>query len=83
MSSDRPVVYSTPSSTARPFNYLAVMEVTTMSIRWQRLLLQSCLWLLAEVVLTSIGMDDIADYGEYHFASRDIVVSQLVDLQTT
>ncbi|MGD1941003.1 MAG: hypothetical protein ACFB0G_06795 [Leptolyngbyaceae cyanobacterium] len=54
-----------------------------MSIRWQRLLLQSCLWLLAEVVLTSIGMDDIADYGEYHFASRGIVVSRLVDLPTT
>lgn len=41
-----------------------------MDIRWKQLVLSATLWMMAEVVLTSIGMDDLADYGEYHFSYK-------------
>ncbi|MEM6716891.1 MAG: hypothetical protein AAF827_19290 [Cyanobacteria bacterium P01_D01_bin.6] len=36
------------------------------------------LWLSAEVILTSIGLDDLADYGEYHVTSKQAAIAQLV-----
>lgn len=50
-----------------------------MRVRWKRLLLQSILWLSAEVILTSIGMDDLADYGEYHITSKLATVAQQIN----
>ncbi|MEM0980853.1 MAG: hypothetical protein AAGH78_11340 [Cyanobacteria bacterium P01_H01_bin.58] len=41
-----------------------------MNIRWKRLLQQLAVWLTAEIILTLMGMDDLADYSEYHFAAR-------------
>ncbi|MEM1279458.1 MAG: hypothetical protein AAGG53_05400 [Cyanobacteria bacterium P01_H01_bin.152] len=49
-----------------------------MQVRWKRFLLQSALWLSAEVILTSIGLDDLADYGEYHVTSKQAAIAQLV-----
>lgn len=54
------------------------VEVTTMQVRWKRLLLQSTVWLFAEVILTCIGFDDIADYGEYHITSKQAAIAQLM-----
>jgi len=48
-----------------------------MQVRWKRLFLQSLLWLSAEVILTSIGLDDLADYGEFHAASKQAAIAQL------
>ncbi len=48
-----------------------------MQVRWKRLLLQSALWLSAEVILTAIGLDDLADYGEYHVNSKQAEIVQL------
>lgn len=52
-----------------------------MQVRWKRLLLQSLLWLAAEVILTSIGLDDLADYGEYHVTSKHAAIAQLVNAE--
>lgn len=34
------------------------------------------LWLLAEVFLTTLGLDDLADYGEYIFKVKNPLPSQ-------
>jgi hypothetical protein len=49
-----------------------------MTVRWKRLLIQSVLWLSAEVILTSIGLDDLADYGEYHLTSKHGAIAQMI-----
>lgn len=36
----------------------------TMS-RWQRFLIHGSIWLTAEVVLSLIGLDHLADYSEF------------------
>lgn len=51
-----------------------------MSVRWKRLLCQSAVWLASEIILTPIGMDDLADYGEYHLASKDSAIVQLLNI---
>jgi hypothetical protein len=38
--------------------------------------LRSCIWLFTEIVLTAIGTDDIADYGEYIFKMKNLLGSQ-------
>ena len=49
-----------------------------MPVRWKRLFLESMVWLAAEIILTSIGLDDLADYSEYHITSKQGAISQLV-----
>lgn len=48
-------------------------------VRWKRLFFQTTMWLLAEVCLTCIGIDDLADYSEFHFIYRDDVITRLKD----
>ncbi len=33
--------------------------------RWQRFLMNGTVWLTAEIVLGLIGLDHLADYGEF------------------
>jgi len=33
--------------------------------RWQRFLMNGTIWLTAEVVLGAMGLDSLADYGEF------------------
>ncbi len=40
-----------------------------MEVRWSTLILKISVWFCAEVTLTALGLDDLADYGE--FMSRD------------
>lgn len=42
----------------------------------QTVVMRIAVWLLAEVVLTAIGTDDIADYGEYVFNDKNLLPSQ-------
>lgn len=42
----------------------------------QSIVLRIAVWVLAEVVLTAIGTDDIADYGEYVFKVRGLLTAQ-------
>ncbi|MBF2079012.1 MAG: hypothetical protein IGR76_10955 [Synechococcales cyanobacterium T60_A2020_003] len=46
----------------------------------QSLVWKVAIWLLAEVLLTSVGLDDLADYGEYTFKMRDLLPSQRISL---
>lgn len=36
-----------------------------METRWGNLIIKITIWLAAEVFLTAIGIDDIADYSEF------------------
>lgn len=42
-----------------------------MQVKWKKLLIKTALWLLAEIWLNFLGMDDIADYSEFVF-ERDL-----------
>ncbi len=42
----------------------------------QSVVTRMAVWLLAEVVLTALGTDDIADYGEYVFKAKSLLPSQ-------
>ncbi|HEY9696488.1 MAG TPA: hypothetical protein V6D10_04460 [Trichocoleus sp.] len=41
--------------------------------KWQARLIKITIWIAAEILLTVIGIDDLADYGEYVF-ERDVIV---------
>ena len=38
-----------------------------MEIRWKTLLTKTLIWLAAEIILNSIGLDTLADYSEFVF----------------
>ena len=40
-----------------------------MEIRWKRLLTKALIWLAAEIVFNTIGLDTLADYSEFVFES--------------
>ncbi|QUY45414.1 hypothetical protein [Acaryochloris marina] len=44
-----------------------------MTVRWHQLLVSLSLWLLAELVLNLVGIDDLVDYSEYLFERHAIV----------
>jgi hypothetical protein len=44
------------------------------------LFLKATIWLFTEVVLTSMGLDDLADYGEFIFKVREPLPSQFSTL---
>ncbi len=48
-------------------------------VRWKKLFLQTTMWLVAEVFLTCIGIDDLADYSEFHFIYRDDAIARTED----
>lgn len=37
---------------------------------WKPLITKIVMWLAAELILTSLGMDTLADYGEFVFDAR-------------
>ena len=45
-------------------------------VYWKKLFLQTTMWLVAEVFLTCIGIDDLADYSEFHFTCRDEAIAR-------
>ncbi|MGB5633824.1 MAG: hypothetical protein WBM44_07410 [Waterburya sp.] len=36
-----------------------------MEIKWNKLIAKIIIWLAAEILLTFLGLDDIADYSEF------------------
>ena len=42
-------------------------------IKWNKLITSFIIWLMAEIVLTSLGLDDLADYSEFVY-ERPILV---------
>ena len=49
-----------------------------MHVRWKTLMAQTFFWLMAEIVLGLMGLDDLADYGEYRFSSTKVISSAYV-----
>ena len=41
-----------------------------MKVRWTELFLRTVVWVSAEVALTLLGIDDLADYSEFVFQNR-------------
>ncbi|PIG94851.1 hypothetical protein CSQ79_04900 [Gloeocapsopsis sp. IPPAS B-1203] len=48
-----------------------------MKILWKNLLIKTVLWLVVEVILTLLGLDNIADYSEFVFGQDDSTTSYI------
>ncbi len=46
-----------------------------MKIRWKILILKTIIWLVAEIVLNFLGLDNLADDSEFIFEKNVIVFS--------
>ena len=51
-----------------------------MKIQWSKLLLKTVVWLGAELTLTCLGLDDLADYCEFIFQDRRDVLAHVVSI---
>lgn len=40
--------------------------------RWQRFYIHGSIWLITEVVLSLMGLDDLADYSEFFASARNL-----------
>ncbi|MGK7944923.1 MAG: hypothetical protein AB4058_10690 [Microcystaceae cyanobacterium] len=45
-------------------------------LNWKKLLFTLTLWLMAEIVFTALGIDNIADYGEF-VLNRSLISSSM------
>ena len=44
-----------------------------MKIHWKKLLVRTTVWLVTEICLNFLGIDDLADYSDFIF-ERNIIV---------
>ncbi|MDJ0576530.1 MAG: hypothetical protein QNJ65_15355 [Xenococcaceae cyanobacterium MO_234.B1] len=44
-----------------------------MKVKWKALLTKTLIWLLAEILLDTMGLDTLADYSEFVFDKNAIV----------
>lgn len=51
-----------------------------MQVKWRELLLKTSIWLSAEIMLSLIGLDNLADYSEFIFQHR--VMTQISEVIT-
>ncbi len=54
-----------------------------MQIKWKTLLSKTFIWLVAEIVLNSMGLDTLADYSEFVFDKDALVRSSQLASTTT
>lgn len=52
-----------------------------MKVKWSQLFIKTIFWLSAEIYLTVIGLDNLADYGEFVF--QDKTLSTMAQTSTT
>ena len=43
-----------------------------MIVLWRKLYIKIILWLGAEILLTLMGLDDLADYGEFLYGQKEL-----------
>ncbi len=48
--------------------------ITNPNVYWQKLLALAIVWLATEILLTLIGLDNLADYSEFVFERNSIVL---------
>lgn len=58
-----------------------LFKETIMKVKWSKLILKTIIWLSAEIYLTAIGLDNLADYGEFMFQDR--VAIQIAEAPNT
>lgn len=51
-----------------------------MQIKWKKLLAQIIFWLVTEIILNLLGLDNLADYGEFVFDKETIVSAAVLNL---
>lgn len=51
-----------------------------MKVQWQKMVVKITVWVVAEIILNLIGLDNVADYTEFVF-EQDMVI--LTDLYQT
>ena len=52
-----------------------------MDIRWKLGVCRFFIWLAAEIVLSMLGIDDLADYSEFVFEKDvSVLISQVLEL---
>jgi hypothetical protein len=44
-----------------------------MKVKWSQLVLKIIVWLFAEMYLTVLGLDNLADYGEFVFQYKALL----------
>ncbi|MCG8364205.1 MAG: hypothetical protein MJA27_12855 [Pseudanabaenales cyanobacterium] len=49
-----------------------------MKVHWKTFFIRVSVWLAAEVLLNVIGIDDLADYSEYHFEQKVRPIAVLI-----
>ena len=49
-----------------------------MKVHWKKFFIRVSIWLVAELILNLIGIDDLADYSEYHFEQKLRPIAGLV-----
>jgi hypothetical protein len=47
-----------------------------MNAQWRKVIIRLSIWLMAEILLSCLGIDDLADYSEYLYERNSIVLSQ-------
>ena len=51
-----------------------------MKVKWKKLFVLLVMWLATEIFLNFLGLDDIADYGEFVFENHGIEFSKMASL---
>ena len=51
-----------------------------MQIQWSKFFLKVVVWLSAEIALTALGLDNLADYSEFIFRERTNLSTTTVSL---
>lgn len=49
-----------------------------MQTQWQKTLIQISFWLILEILLNLLGLDNLADYSEFVFDQKTITVSRCI-----
>lgn len=54
-----------------------------MNIRWKQLVIRAAVWGVAELLLTFMGFDDLADYNEYVFQNHSSIQQSMMQIANT
>lgn len=61
-----------------------------MQVKWQKLFLSATVWLVTEIILNFLGLDNLADYGEFIHKQQDMMelnfgyqLTQVIDIDLT
>ncbi len=49
-----------------------------MQIKWKYLLAKIFVWLMSEIILTFLGIDNLADYSEFIFKPNLVISSRII-----